>query len=249
MSRRTLIAGNWKMNTTLDDARDLAWAVAEATEDVEVDVVVIPPACFLVPVAEALAGSHVTIGAQNLHAEDKGAFTGEVSGPMLASAGCAWVLCGHSERRHIFGETNELVGDKVAAAHRAGLTPILCVGETLDQRDDGVTEVVVKAQVETGLAKIDAGAVERTVIAYEPVWAIGTGRTATPEQAQAVHAFIRGLLRETYGDGVADAVRIQYGGSVKPDNATQLMSQEDVDGALVGGASLKAEDFAALVRA
>lgn len=251
MARRPFIAGNWKMHTRLDEAVALARAVAEATRASAdaVEVAVIPPACFLAPVGAALADTHVGLGAQNVHPEARGAFTGELAGAMLTDVGCRYVLCGHSERRQLFGETSAYVGAKVAAAHRAGLTPILCVGETLDERERGETEAVVTEQLLAGLEGLGAEQVAATVVAYEPVWAIGTGRNATPEQAQAVHAHLRTTLASRAGEETAAAVRIQYGGSVKPDNAAALLGQADIDGALVGGASLDADSFAAIAAA
>ena len=251
MARRPIIAGNWKMYTDLDEALALARGVADATASraADVDVVVIPPAVFVHPVAAALAGTHVGVGAQNLHPEARGAYTGELGGPMLVSAGCRYVVCGHSERRQLFGETSEFIGAKVTAAHRHGLTPILCVGEILYEREAATTEGGATEQLLKGLEGLGHAEIEATVIAYEPVWAIGTGRTATPEQAQAVHAHLRGVLAQRAGAAVAEAVRIQYGGSVKPDNAAELLGQPDIDGALVGGASLKPATFAAIVGA
>jgi triosephosphate isomerase len=248
--RRSLVAGNWKMHTDRDGAVALAQGVAAAVAGLDgVDVAVIPPSCFLESVGVALRGSAVALGAQNMHSAASGAFTGEISGAMLDSLGVRLVLCGHSERRHVFGESSAFVGQKVTAAHAQGLTPVLCVGETLEDRDAGRTEAVVAEQLDLGLAGLNAAQVEATVIAYEPVWAIGTGRTATPAQAQEVHRFVRARLADAHGQGVADAVRIQYGGSVKPDNAAELMAQPDIDGALVGGASLDAASFGRIVRA
>ncbi len=250
MAKRKLVAGNWKMNPpTLGKAEALARAVVEATRgDAAVDVLVIPPAPFLGAVGAALHGSAVALGAQNLHPDRGGAYTGEVAGSMLHDLGVRYVLCGHSERRQLFGESPALVGAKVAAAHRDRLVPILCVGETLDERDQGVTDTVVLGQLEQGLAGLDTAVIAETVIAYEPVWAIGTGRNATPEQAQAVHRVIRDWLRRQVGD-LADELRVLYGGSVKPANAAELMAEPDIDGALVGGASLEAAGFGAIVRA
>ena len=247
--RRPIIAGNWKMNTNSVEAALLARAVAEATTGSIAEVVVIPPTCLLGIVGPILKGGHVAVGAQNMHPAEAGAFTGEASGGMLKSLGCQYVICGHSERRHIFGESPAWVGEKVLAAHREGLVPILCVGETLAQRDAGETQAVVLGQLEAGLTGLSAAQVEATVVAYEPVWAIGTGRTATPEQAQAVHAELRASLAARAGADVAAKVRIQYGGSVKPTNAAALLGQPDIDGALVGGASLQAESFDAIVQA
>ncbi len=249
-ARRSVIAGNWKMHTDRASAVALADGVARAVAALaHVDVAVIPPACFLDAVGQALAGTTVALGAQNVHPAAQGAFTGEVSAAMLRSLGVRYVLCGHSERRHVFGETSEFIGEKVRAALASGLTPVLCVGETLEDRDAGRTEAVVAEQLDLGLASLDAGQVRAAVIAYEPVWAIGTGRTATPAQAQEVHGFLRARLRAAHGAACADAVRIQYGGSVKPDNAAELLGQPDVDGALVGGASLDAASFGRIAAA
>lgn len=246
MARRKLIAGNWKMNPgTLEEAHALAAAVAVGAGEVGdgVDLLVIPPAPFLAAVKPVLGG-RVWLGSQNLSTEVKGAFTGEVSGSMLRSVGASHVLCGHSERRQLFGESSELVGKKVRAALRDGLVPVLCVGETLAEREAGTTHEVVAAQLEGGLEGVEASA--GVVIAYEPVWAIGTGKVATPEQAQDAHAFIRGWLAGRWGE---TSTLLLYGGSVKADNARELMSQPDVDGALVGGASLDAKGFLAIAAA
>ena len=249
-SRRPVIAGNWKMNTTLTEAVSLAKGIAAAADKhTGSDAIVIPPACFLAPVLGALQGSSVGVGAQNMHPADKGAFTGELSGNMLQSLGVQYVVCGHSERRHIFGESSDWVGDKVLAAVTSGLRPILCVGETLEDRDSGITERVVGEQLLAGLRHLNATQMGQTIVAYEPVWAIGTGRTASPEQAQAVHAFIRTTLAERFDPTTADRARLQYGGSVKPQNAGELLLQPDIDGALVGGASLKADSFEGILAA
>jgi len=246
--RIPLLAGNWKMHCTITEAVQLAAAIVESVRDVtDRGVLVAPPFPSLLPVAECVKGSRVVLSGQNLHWEDKGAFTGEVSGPMLKSAGCSHVIVGHSERRQLFGETDEWVARKVAAALRTGLTPILCVGETLLEREANETWAVIDRQVRAALYGFDATAVRRLILAYEPVWAIGTGKVATPDQAQEVHRSIRGLLAELAGPGVAAEVRILYGGSVKPDNIDALMRQPDLDGALVGGASLNAADFARIV--
>lgn len=251
MTRRRIIAGNWKMNTDRDEAVALAKAVADATAAyaADVDVVVIPPSILIAPVVDALGDSHVAVGAQNMHPEPRGAYTGELAGPMLTSTGCRYVVCGHSERRQLFGETSEFVGTKVAAAHRFGLIPILCVGETLEQREAGQTEAIVSEQLKRGLDSLNKDEIAKTIIAYEPIWAIGTGRTASPEQAQAVHAHLRSVLKRRAGAEIAEVVRIQYGGSVKPANAAELLSAPDIDGALVGGASLKADSFAGIISA
>ncbi|MCC6622852.1 MAG: triose-phosphate isomerase [Deltaproteobacteria bacterium] len=249
MARRKLIAGNWKMNPSLDKGIALASEVAEGTRGLGVDVLVIPPACFVPAIGQAIAGTHVALGAQNLHPERAGAYTGEIAGSMWVELGVRYVLCGHSERRQLFGESPAFVGAKVRAAVRDGLVPILCVGETLDERERGVTEAVVGEQLDAGLEGLAPAQIAEIVIAYEPVWAIGTGRNATPEQAQAVHHYIRASLGERIGRELADELRILYGGSVKPANARDLLGQPDIDGALVGGASLEAEGFVAIARA
>jgi triosephosphate isomerase len=246
--RRPIIVGNWKMHKTIPEAVALVQALKAAVADVrDVDVGVAPPFTALMAVAQALRDSTIALAAQNMHWEPQGAFTGEISAAMLADIGCQRVIIGHSERRQMFAETDEAVNKKLHAALAARLDPILCVGETLAQRDGGVTFQVLERQVRGALAGISAEAIGRVVIAYEPVWAIGTGKTATPEQAQEVHAFIRGLLGELYGKALADAIRIQYGGSVNAGNIQALMAQPDVDGALVGGASLDAASFARIV--
>ena len=249
-TRQKLIAGNWKMNPpSLAKAIALAQGVAAgAGAHAGVALVVIPPTPFLSAVRAAIGDAPVGLGAQNLHPDRGGAYTGEVAGSMLVDLGVAWVLCGHSERRQLFGESPELVGTKVAAAHRDGLRPILCVGETLDERERDVTEAVVAEQLRAGLHGLDAQTIAATVIAYEPVWAIGTGKNATAAQAQAVHRSIRGWLADAIG-AAAEDVRILYGGSVKPANAGELMAEPDVDGALVGGASLDAAGFLAIAGA
>ena len=250
MARRKVVVGNWKMFKTVPEtvAFALAWKKV-ADRFGAVDVGFAPPFVSLAALAEKLKGTGAWIAGQNCHWESTGAFTGEVSVPMLAAAGANAVLVGHSERRQLFGETDEGCARKVAAALAGELTPILCVGETIAERKAGRTFDVVDRQVKEGLAKLDAERIAKVVIAYEPVWAIGTGETATPAQAQEVHARIRELLRALAGKPVADAVRIQYGGSVKPANAKELMGQPDVDGALVGGASLEVESFAAICAA
>lgn len=237
------------MFTTVAEAKALVQDLKGRVKDVTtVDVVVCPPFISLLAVADVLKGSHIGLGAQNLYWEKNGAFTGEVSAPMLKSAGCAYVIIGHSERRTYFHETDETVNKKIFAALSEGLSPIVCVGETLEEREKGITFDVIKRQVKQGLANLTVEQMKTVVIAYEPVWAIGTGKTATPEQAQEVHAFIRKLLGEMFGAATAEATRIQYGGSVKPDNITTLMNQADIDGALVGGASLKADSFEKIVK-
>jgi triosephosphate isomerase len=248
--RRFLIAGNWKMNTVRSSAEALAGAVAAAVaKSAAVDVMVAPPFPYLCVVRDALAGSGVSLGAQNCWPEPPGAFTGEVSVDMLKDAGCAMVILGHSERRHVLGESDEVINRKVRAVLAAGLQPVFCVGELLAERNAGQTEAVLDRQLDGGLRDITADAAERIVVAYEPVWAIGTGVNATPEQAQAAHSHLRKRLAERYNSGLAGRLRILYGGSVKPDNAGSLLGQPDVDGALVGGASLKPEQFLPIVEA
>ena len=249
MTRRKFVCGNWKMHKTIAEAVQLVRELRDRAGKSGAQVAVAPPFTALAAVKQALQGSAIQLFAQDCHHEKQGAFTGEVSATMLKDAGCDGVIVGHSERRQYFGETDESVAKKVRAALAESLHPIVCVGETLQEREAGKTWEVVSRQVRGALAGLDAGSLQRITLAYEPVWAIGTGRTATTAQAQEVHAQIRGLLRELGGAQVADAVRIQYGGSVKPDNAKDLLSQPDIDGALVGGASLKANDFAAIVAA
>lgn len=248
MKRKPVIAGNWKMHMTVPEARELvAGILPTCSNKQDVEVVLGPPFTALTAVADMLKGSGIGLAAQNVHYEPKGAFTGEVSAAMLKDAGCTHVIIGHSERRQYFHETDELVNRKLAAVLAAGMTPIVCVGETLDEREAGSAFAVIESQLAGGLKDVGPKQMEVTVIAYEPVWAIGTGKTATPEQAQEVHAFIRGFIKKLHGEAIASAVRIQYGGSVKPDNVRELMSKPDIDGALVGGAALKADSFSALV--
>jgi triosephosphate isomerase len=250
--RKPFVSGNWKMVGDSHSSVALAWAVAVGSADLareKVSVAVFPPFVYLQAVAQAVSSFAVAVGAQDVYFEQKGAFTGEISPAMLKDVGCAYVLCGHSERRHVIKESDELVGKKVTAAISGGLLPVLCVGELLEERDSGQTGKVVERHIRTGLAGLDIEKVSAVTIAYEPVWAIGTGRTATPQQAQEVHLFIRGLLGTMYGQKLAEEMRILYGGSVKPDNARELMGEPDVDGLLVGGASLKADDFLQIIRA
>ncbi|GIW99954.1 MAG: triosephosphate isomerase [Pirellulaceae bacterium] len=238
------------MNTLRASAVELASGIARAWgSDSLVEVAVCPPAVYLTDVVRAVEGSAVGVGAQNMHHESSGAFTGEVSGPMLVDVGCRYVILGHSERREYFHETDEVVNRKVMAAFTHGLTPIVCVGEKLEHREAGETAAIVEQQVRGSLANLEAEQARRLVIAYEPVWAIGTGKTATPAQAEEVHAQIRTLLGDLFGEQVAAEVRIQYGGSVKPENAGELLSQPNIDGALVGGASLSAESFIRIIEA
>ncbi len=247
--RKPIIAGNWKMNKTVGEAQELVRALKGKVANVtDVEIVVAPVFTALSAVAKAMKGSSIKLAAQDMYWEAEGAFTGEVSPLMLKDVGCEYVIIGHSERRTYFSETNETVNKKVKAAHAHSLMPIVCVGERLEERESGITKDVVKDHVVNGLAGITEDQILNTVIAYEPVWAIGTGKTATPEQAQEVHGFIRGLLAEIYSSDVAEAVRIQYGGSVKPNNIVQLMAQPDIDGGLIGGASLDADSFAQIVK-
>ena len=246
--RRPIIAGNWKMNLLREEGAALVRQLKESCDTDAVDVVVCPPYTALSAVQPMLAGSRIGLGAQDLSSEVQGAFTGEVSAKMLIDAGCRYVIIGHSERRTLYGETDDGVKQKLAAALQHGLTPIVCIGETLAQRDGGHMFDVLARQLEGGLAGLSTAEAGRIILAYEPVWAIGTGRNATPEQAQEAHAFIRGWLGKRF-HAPAAAMRIQYGGSVTAANAASLLQQPDVDGALVGGASLKAESFAAIVKA
>lgn len=249
--RKPMIAGNWKMNPDAGGARALVRELAEGLSGYRgADVLVAPPFTLLETVREAMAGSGILLAAQNMHWELKGAFTGEVSGPMLQEAGCTHVILGHSERRSLFGETDEIVNLKVKSAVTLGLVPIVCVGESLEEREEGRTMAVIEGQLSGSLRNFtDGGKMPvSTVLAYEPVWAIGTGKTASPAQAQEVHAFIRSWMEKTFGSDAARQVRILYGGSVKPDNTAELMAQPDIDGALVGGASLTSGSFLGIVR-
>ena len=250
--RKPFIAGNWKMNTNNHTSVELVEAIASKTSAAAkkgVHVAVCPPFVYLQNAIGALRQSGVAVGAQDVYYEKDGAFTGEISTAMLKDIGCAYVLCGHSERRHVIGETDELINKKVAAAILGGLLPIFCVGELLEERKASKTEEVVTRQIKKGLAGLNAEKVSAITIAYEPVWAIGTGLTATPQQAQEVHSLIRKLLGQMYDTKLAAGIRILYGGSVKPSNAAELMHQDDIDGLLVGGASLNADDFVAIVQA
>jgi triosephosphate isomerase len=247
--RRPLIAGNWKMHATRPETTALIDGIKEAAGSArDRDVVVAPPFTALETAARAIAGTSIGLAGQNLHTEAKGAFTGEIAGEMLKDVGCGFVIVGHSERRQIHRESDELVAAKFVAVQAAGLTPILCLGETLEERDAGTTEAVVSRQLGAVLQRAGIEAFERAVVAYEPVWAIGTGRNATAEQAQSVHAFVRGVLADRNAR-IASSIRILYGGSVKAANAAELFAGPDVDGGLVGGASLKGEEFLAICRA
>ncbi len=247
-NRRPLIAGNWKMYKTGSEAREAATELARLTAGASaVDVMIAPPFTALSPVHEAIADSHIRLGAQNLYWEKEGAFTGEISPAMLKAAGCSFAIIGHSERRQYFGETDETVNRKISAAVRLKIAPVFCIGETEEQRDAGNTFSVLDKQIKKGLQSLDASELEELVVAYEPVWAIGTGKTATPSQVQEVHAFIRNLVDGLLGNLLAKSMRVIYGGSVKPDNVSELMALEDVDGALVGGASLDPATFSKIV--
>jgi triosephosphate isomerase len=250
MPRPKFIAGNWKMYTTRTAAQELAAAVVKGVPAGSATrVAVCPPFPWLTAVADVVKGSAVALGGQNCHFEKEGAFTGEVSPQMLLDAGCGYVIVGHSERRHGLGETDDVLNKKAKAALVTGLSVIFCVGELLAEREANQTEAVLDRQLTAGLAGLPAEQMAKLVIAYEPVWAIGTGKVATTEQAQAAHAFIRRRIRSAFGENVASSLLIQYGGSVKPDNVAGLLSQPDIDGALVGGASLKADQFLAIVAA
>lgn len=247
--RKTFIAGNWKLNKTIAEAKALVAALKAAVADVDaVEIMIAPPFTALSSIADELQGSNILLGAQNCYPQSSGAFTGEVSPEMLKDAGCQVVIIGHSERRQLFNEPDEFINQKVKATLAAGLTAILCVGETLEERENEQMYDVLTTQLQGGLAGLNAEQMQRVIIAYEPVWAIGTGKTASNDEAQEVHSFIRGLLQGTIDQTTALATRIIYGGSVKPDNVDGLMAEDDIDGALVGGASLKAEDFARIVR-
>jgi triosephosphate isomerase (TIM) len=247
--RTPLVIGNWKANGTLAEARPLAAAIRDGLKRPgRVDVVVCPPFTALQAVGEILAGTPIILGAQTCHHEPSGAHTGEIGPPMLVELGCRFVLCGHSERRHEMGETDEQINRKVGSALRHGLTPVLCMGETAEERRQGLTFMTVEGQLRAGLAGLDGAALARCVLAYEPVWAIGTGVNATPAQAAEVHGYLRGLLSEVGSKELAQGVRILYGGSVKADNADTLLVEQEIDGALVGGASLSAPGFIAIVR-
>jgi triosephosphate isomerase len=249
--RIKVIAGNWKMNKDFRQTEDLIEALKKNVEPnlAGVKIVLCPPFTSLELASRLTKGTPFAVGAQNMYYEDEGAFTGEVSPGMLKSVGCQYVILGHSERRQYFGETDEFINRKVIKAQASGLVPIVCVGETLEQREQNITDKVVTAQVRGVLKDITAQQVQNLIIAYEPVWAIGTGRTATPQQAEEVHMLIRKLLGDLYGAQVAETVIIQYGGSVKADNAAELLWQPNVDGALVGGACLKADSFSAIIKA
>ncbi|MGA9293420.1 MAG: triose-phosphate isomerase [Ignavibacteriaceae bacterium] len=248
--RRKIIAGNWKMNNDINGTINLISNLVKSLNNSEnCDVIVCPPFTSLTEANSQIKNTVIKLGAQNMYFENEGAYTGEISAQMLKSAGCEFVILGHSERRAIFNESDSLINKKIKKAISSGLKPIFCVGESLEQREKGVMKDIIKTQVTEGLNDISAEEIKTLIVAYEPVWAIGTGRNATPEQAQEVHEFIRSLIKEKYSEEIADNMIIQYGGSVKPDNAKDLLSQKDIDGALVGGASLKADLFLGIIRA
>ena len=248
-NEKPFIAGNWKMYKTVPEAVDMVQKLHEASMGLEkAQLVVVPPFTALSEVSRVLQESPVRIGAQNMHWEEQGAFTGEVAAPMLIDIGCTFVVIGHSERRQLFGETNETVNKKIKAALIHGLVPIMCIGESLEERENGKTIAKVESQITEGLEGLDVGQVRQIIIAYEPIWAIGTGLTATPDQAQEVHGFIRSNLSEKHGNDAATCAIILYGGSVKPENSYSLLKEKDINGALVGGASLKAESFAEIAK-
>lgn len=247
--RKILVAGNWKLNKNIQESMDLVNSLKSKVNEIsERDILVCPTYVSLFPVSESIKNTNIKLGAQNLFWEDNGAYTGEISGSMLKSAGCEFVIIGHSERRQYFNETEDTVNKRVKAALGCGLKPIICVGETLEQREQNITEKVVKTQIKGAFTDITDTDCDNIVIAYEPVWAIGTGKTATPDDANNVHQFIRNLIKELYSDDVADKMIILYGGSVKPENAEDLFAQEHIDGGLVGGASLKADVFSQIIK-
>ena len=249
MARKIIIAGNWKMNKSASEGKTLVEDLKGRVSSFnDVDIVVCPPFTTLAAVVKAAEGSNIKVGAQNVHWAENGAFTGEISAAMLKEAGAEYVIIGHSERRQYFGETDETVNKRLKAALAAGLKPIVCIGELLDEREGGKTEAVLDKQIKAGFAGLTPLDMNKIVIAYEPVWAIGTGKTATPEMAEETHAYIRKVLAGLFGGTTAEAIRIQYGGSMKADNAAELMKQPDIDGGLIGGASLKADSFADLIK-
>lgn len=249
LMRKTLIAANWKMHKTIEETREFCSELRDAvTEPTSVELVLFPSHLSLSAAVEVLEGTTISAGAQDLFWESEGAYTGEVSGNMIIDAGARYVIVGHSERRHILGESNEVVARKLAAALAVELTPVFCLGETLAEREAGNAESIVTSQLDSGLSHVGDDAISQVVFAYEPVWAIGTGRTATPSDAEAMHRLVRGRVRDRYGEGAASTIRVLYGGSVKPGNARSLLEQEDVDGALVGGASLDLASFLEIAR-
>jgi len=249
--RKKVIAGNWKMNNDLSESQNLISKLISglSNEKVNCDVIVCPPFTSLSEANSLLKKSIIKLGAQNMYFEENGAFTGEISASMLKNTGCEYVILGHSERRTIFGETDQVINKKIKKALQSNLLPIFCVGESLQERESEVTNDIIKRQITEGLKNISSAEMQKIIIAYEPVWAIGTGKTASPQQAEDVHAFIRGLVKSLYSNEIAEGLVIQYGGSVKPDNAKELLSQKDIDGALVGGACLKSESFIGIIKA
>ncbi|MGE5412203.1 MAG: triose-phosphate isomerase [Clostridiales bacterium] len=249
--RKKVIAGNWKMYNDIPASVNLISELKKSLsgQEIKADVIICPPFTSLDTAKTLIEGSVIKLGAQNMYFEENGAYTGEISASMLKSAGCEYVILGHSERRTIFKENDQLINKKIKKALSSALKPIFCVGETLQERESGTTESVIKTQVTEGLSGISAEDLKKIIIAYEPVWAIGTGKTASPDQAQEVHKFIRTLVESLYSKEAADEIIIQYGGSVKPENASLLLSQPDVDGALVGGACLKADSFFSIIKA
>ena len=249
--RRKVIAGNWKMNNDLKETQNLLSKLTSgiSMDNLNCDVIVCPAFTSLLEAYTLLKDTKIKLGAQNMYFETSGAFTGEISASMLKSVGCEYVILGHSERRTIFGETDELINNKIKKANASGLKPIFCVGELLEEREAGITDKVIEKQIKSGLKDISSEEMGNVIIAYEPVWAIGTGKTASPEQAEEVHKFIRSLINDKYGASISDKIVIQYGGSVNNKNARELLSQKDIDGALVGGASLKADAFIEIILA
>ena len=249
--RRRIIAGNWKMHNNLSDSQNLVTKLVNGlnNKNINREVIICPPFTSISEVSNLLKGTNIELGAQNMHFEDKGAFTGEISADMLLSVGCKYVVIGHSERRTIFGETDEFINKKIKKALVSGLSPIFCIGESLEQRESGITNDVIKRQVLEGIKELNEDDVNKLIIAYEPIWAIGTGKTATPEQAQEVHEFIRSILLEAFSKETSENIPILYGGSVKPNNAFDLLSKADIDGALVGGACLDSDSFISIITA
>jgi len=249
--RKKIIAGNWKMNNTLQESIGLINGIKSEISKLELkcDLIICPPFTSLQIANSLIKDSNIKLGAQNMFYEESGAFTGEISAPMLKSVGCEYVILGHSERRAIFGETDDLINKKIKKAIDSNLKPIFCVGETLEERENGITFDVINRQIVEGLKNISVDEINNVIIAYEPVWAIGTGKNATPEQAEEVHIFIRNLIKKIYNEEISNQIVIQYGGSVKPENAKDLLSQPNIDGALVGGACLKADSFAKIIKA
>ncbi|WP_425448551.1 triose-phosphate isomerase [Dethiothermospora halolimnae] len=246
--RIPIIAGNWKMNKTIKEGVELVNKIKDITNDTDVEVAVCVPYISLNEIKKTIGDSNLKLGAQNMHWEDNGAYTGEVSPPMLKEIGINYVIIGHSERRQYYNETDETVNKKIKSALKYGINPIVCVGETLEQRETGKAKEVVKKQIENAFDDISSDNMKKIVIAYEPIWAIGTGKTASSEEANDMISYVREIIKGKYGEEISEEVRLQYGGSVKPNNVTEIMNQTDIDGALVGGASLKAEDFIELVK-